>query len=85
MDCSDLKSPICKTGIYQLNMNGTINVLCEINDNGGGWTVSITRYVSDVLKCHCLFNDFASLQWKKSLRLDKLYHCIKTGSEVIIV
>lgn len=41
MDCSDLKSPICKTGIYQLNINGTMNVLCEMNDNGGGWTVSI--------------------------------------------
>ncbi|XP_071140722.1 ficolin-2-like [Mytilus edulis] len=48
MDCSDLKSPICKTGIYQLNMNGTINVLCVINDNGGGWTVFQRRQNGNV-------------------------------------
>ncbi|CAC5393852.1 unnamed protein product [Mytilus coruscus] len=40
MDCSDLQNPICKTGIYQINMNSTFSVLCEMNDNGGGWTVS---------------------------------------------
>ncbi|XP_052097622.1 microfibril-associated glycoprotein 4-like [Mytilus californianus] len=40
-DCSDLDKSMCKSGIYKIYPDRTsgFNVFCEMEKNGGGWTV----------------------------------------------
>jgi hypothetical protein len=41
-DCSDLDKTTCKSGVYKIYPNNTsgFDVYCEMEKNGGGWTVS---------------------------------------------
>ena len=41
-DCSDLDKTTCKSGVYKIYPKNTsgFEVYCEMEKNGGGWTVS---------------------------------------------
>ena len=41
-DCSDLEKTTCKSGVYMIYSKNTsdFEAYCEMENNGGGWTVS---------------------------------------------
>jgi hypothetical protein len=41
-DCGELDKTTCKSGVYKIYPNNTsgFEVYCEMEKNGGGWTVS---------------------------------------------
>ena len=51
-DCGELDNTTCKSGVYKIYPKNTsgFEVYCEMEKNGGGWTVSDAMLFAEIIR-----------------------------------